>query len=72
MMVGIKILLFLTMVNVVYVESKIKRFTTFAVASMIKGSVKNAIKNLKIEANALYVKSACDTLCKYLFIFFVV
>ena len=72
MMVGIKILLCQIIVNVVYVESKIKRFTAFVIANMIKGFVKNVTKNLKIEANALYVKSVYDTLCKYLFIFFVV
>lgn len=61
MMDGMKIMLFLMMANVVYVENKIKRFITFAIVNIIKDFVKSAIKNLKIEVNALYVKSACDT-----------
>lgn len=63
MMDGIKIILCLITANAVYVESKIKRFIAFVVANMIKDFVRNAINNLKIEANAPYVKSVYDTYC---------
>ena len=62
MMDGIKIISYLIMANVVFVESKIKRFIAFAVVNMIKDFVRNAINNLKIEGDALYVKSVYDTL----------
>lgn len=61
MMDGIKIILCPIMVNAIYAKNKIKRFIAFAVVSMMKDFVRNAIKNLKIEVYALYVKSVYDT-----------
>lgn len=67
MMDGIKIMLCPMMVNAVYVEHKAKRFIASVAVSMMKDFVRSVIKILKIEADALYAKSVCETLCKYLF-----
>lgn len=70
MMGGIKIILYPMMVNAVYVEHKAKRFIASVAVSMMKDFVKNVIKILKIEADALYAKSVCET--HYVNIYFLI